>query len=143
MELKRPNDIPRSGESGRARLAALADFVEQLPPGTLTFSRWYGQGRGCAVGQAAARDPWFAAQGLRLEREESLKDCRPSYAGLSDWDAVATFFELTPEAARQLFDRAGYDGQIRPEPAAVAGKIRHHLARTEVGEWAEAGEPVA
>ena len=137
MELRRANDIPRGGASGRERLAALADFVESLPPGTLTFSRWYGQGRGCAVGLAAAREPWFAAQGLRLEREDSLKDCRPSYAGLSDWDAVAAFFELTPEAARRLFDRAGYDGQIQPKPEAVALNVRRYLARIE------AGEPVA
>ncbi len=137
MELRRANDIPHSGASGSARLAALADFVESLPPGTLTFSRWYGQGRGCAVGQAAAREPWFAAQGLRFAREDSLKDCRPSYAGLSDWDAVAAFFELTPGAARRLFDRAGYDGQIQPKPDAVAHNIRRYLAQNR------AEEPVA
>lgn len=130
MEHKRPGDIPRRGADGRERLARLADYVETLPPGKLTFARWYGQGRGCAVGLAAANEPWFLAQGLKLEREESLKDCRPRFGEASDWDAVASFFEISPAEARQLFDRAGYDGEIRPEPRRVADKLRAFLART-------------
>ena len=129
MERRTPQEIPRHGASGAERLAMLADFVETLPPGKVTFARWYGQGRGCAVGLAAAHEPWFLFQGLKLEREESLKDCRPSFAGLSDWDAVAAFFEISPAEARQLFDRAGYSGEIHPTPRQVADKIRCHLMR--------------
>ena len=129
MEQRKPGDIPQHKAPGPARLKALADFIETLPPGKLTFARWYGQGRGCAVGLAAAHEPWFLFQGLKLEREESLKDCRPSFAGLSDWDAVAAFFEISPAEARQLFDRAGYSGEIHPTPRQVADKIRCHLMR--------------
>ena len=129
MELKQPGKISQYRAPGRVRLEALANFIETLPPGKLSFARWYGQGRGCAVGLAAAYEPWFLSQGLRLEREESLKDCRPSFAGLSDWDAVAAFFEISPAEARQLFDRAGYSGEIHPTPRQVADKIRCHLMR--------------
>ena len=130
MDQRRPTQIPQFVARGSERLAQLADFVETLPPGTLTFSHWYGHGRGCAVGLAAAGQPWFLAQGLRLEREDSLKDCRPIYGEASDWAAVAAFFEISPAQARQLFDRQGYGGRIRPTPDEVAGKIRAHLART-------------
>ncbi len=129
MERRTPQEIPRHGASGAERLAMLADFVETLPPGQLTFARWYGQRRGCAVGLAAARDPWFAAQGLKLEREESLKDCRPCYAGRSDWAAAVAFFDVSHGDARELFDRIGYDGEICPAPARVAAKVRGYLAR--------------
>ncbi len=127
MEHQRPNNIPRHAADGRERLARLADFVEALPPGKLTFSRWFGLGRGCAVGLAAA-DPWFLAQGLRLSAKDSLKDCGPTYAGFSDWAAVAAFFEISPATARGLFDSAGYGGDMQPAPARVAHKIRRHLA---------------
>ena len=128
MDYQRLQDIPRHAAGGRERLARLADFVEALPPGQLTFSRWYGLGRGCAVGLAAAGDPWFMAQGLRLDAKDSLKDCGPSYAGHSDWAAVAAFFEISPATARGLFDSAGYGGDMQPGPARVARKIRRHLA---------------
>ena len=120
--------MPRHAAGGRERLARLADFVETLPPGKLTFSRWYGLGRGCAVGLAAADDPWFLAQGLRLSAKDSLKDCGPTYAGLGDWAAVAAFFEISPATARGLFDSAGYGGDMQPAPARVARRIRRHLA---------------
>ena len=128
MDHQRPQTVPHYVASGRERLARLADFLESLPPGKLTFSRWYGLGRGCAVGLAAAGDPWFLAQGLRLRAEDSLKDCGPVYAGFSDWAAVTAFFEISPAAARSLFDRAGYGGDMQPAAARVARKIRRHLA---------------
>ncbi len=129
MEHQRPGNISRHAATGRERLARLADFVETLPPGKLTFSRWYGLGRGCAVGLAAAGDPWFLAQGLRLSAKDSLKDCGPAYAELSDWAAVAAFFEISLATARGLFDSAGYGGDMQPAPLRVAHKIRRHLAR--------------
>ncbi len=128
MDYRRPQDIPHFKASGRERLEQLAGFVETLPAGKLTFSHWYSHGRGCAVGLAAAGHPWFLAQGLRLEREDSLKDCRPTYGGRSDWAAVADFFEISPADARQLFDREGYGGDIRPGPERVVRKIRGFLA---------------
>ena len=131
MDYKRPRNIPQFVASGSERLEQLAAFVENLPAGKLTFSRWYGHGRGCAVGLAAAGHPWFLAQGLRLEGGDSLKDCRPIYGTASDWAAVAAFFELSPGDARQLFDREGYGGRIRPAPQEVAGKIREYLASSK------------
>ncbi len=128
MDHHRLQDIPRHAAGGRERLARLADFVEALPPSKLTFLRWYGLGRGCAVGLAAAGEPWFLAQGLRLQAEDSLKDCGPTYGGFSDWPAVAAFFEISLPTARGLFDSAGYGGDMQPTPARVAEQIRRHLA---------------
>jgi len=88
--------------SPEERLEHLAAFLSTLPNGSLTFSRWYGQRGGCAVGLAAARSPWFQAQGLRLENIDSMKDCHP------------------------VFDR--YGGNMRPDPSLVARKIRANLS---------------
>jgi hypothetical protein len=64
--------------SGRERLLMLADFVETLPAERLSLTRWFGFGKGCAVAWAAT-DPWFRAQGLRLEEADSVSGCRPEY----------------------------------------------------------------
>lgn len=127
MELKKLDRVSSYQASGSERLEQLAAYVESLPPGRLTLACWYGQGHGCAIGLGAAGDPWFQAQGLRLEGVGSLSDCRPTYRGQSDWGAVAAFFELSMAEARQLFDRRGYDGELRPKPQMVAEKIRRHL----------------
>ena len=39
--------------SGHERLAYLAAFLDTVAPDRVTFSRWYGSGKGCAVGLAA------------------------------------------------------------------------------------------
>lgn len=124
--------IPTYRATGAERLAELAGFLDGMPMGILTFSRWYGHGRGCAVGLAAVHSAWMKAQGLELADDDSLKDCRPVYAGLSDWQAVAAFFELDLDTARGLFSRTGYSGELRPHPLAVAAKIRRHLATVPV-----------
>lgn len=118
--------------SGEERLVELAGFLDGLPAGILTFSRWYGHGRGCAVGLAAVHSAWMKAQGLELADDRSLKDCRPVYEGRSDWDAVAAFFDIDIDVARRLFSRIGYDGELRPHPRAVAAAIRRHLALSPV-----------
>jgi hypothetical protein len=113
---------------GEERLAEMAAFLDTLPAGMLTFSRWYGHSRGCAVGLAAMHCTWMKAQGLKLADDTSLKDCRPVYEGLSDWDAVAAFFEVDIETARRLFSRSGYADELRPHPRAIAAAVRRHLA---------------
>ena len=128
MELRRAAEFPRYRASGTERLGAMARFLERLPRDKLTFAHWYGHGRGCAVG-LAARDPWFLAQGLSLEAPDSLKDCQPVFGRLRDWRAVSEFFEIGEGAARALFTRSGYDGEVTPDPRRVAAKIRQHLAR--------------
>lgn len=132
MEQRRPSEIRPYRASGRERLEHLAEFVESLPPGRMTFLHWYDRGRGCAIGLAATLDPWFMAQGLRLEGADSLKDCRPAYACASDWAAVAAFFELTTEQAKQLFDRDGYGGDLEPTARRVARKLRGYLSEQEM-----------
>lgn len=112
---------------GPERLAELAGFLDAVPAGMLTFTRWYGHGRGCAVGLAAVHSVWMKAQGLELADDASLKDCRPVYGDLSDWEAVAAFFEIDMDTARRLFSRAGYEGEMRPHPKTVAAAIRRHL----------------
>lgn len=114
--------------SGSERLVEMAAFLDGLPNGILTFTRWYGHGRGCAVGLAAVHSAWMKAQGLSLADDTNLKDCRPVYDGLDDWQAVTAFFEIDIETARSLFSRAGYDGHLRPHPRSVAAAIRRHLA---------------
>ena len=129
MEFRVPGQIPNFRANGDERLARLADFLCTLPEeGKLTFSRWYDDGRGCAVGLAAG-EPWFRAQGLRLERDDSLKDCQPKFNDKTDWRAVMSFFDITLEEARELFSCSGYDGDIRPNPQRVAHKIRSFLRR--------------
>ena len=130
MKYRSPRGITRYVASGRERLQELADFLDMTQPDQLTFTRWYGDGKGCAVGLAAACSPWFKAQGLRLEFEDSLKDCRPVYCDMTDWQAVAMFFEIDLAEARRLFDRAGYDRNLRPRPERIAAKIRACLGNT-------------
>jgi hypothetical protein len=110
--------------TGRERLNMLAEFVETLPPERLSLTRWFGFGKGCAVAWAAT-DPWFRAQGLRLEDSDSLAECRPEFKDRTDWAAVATFFEITIQEAQQLF--GGARG-LSPAPAALATRIRAFLA---------------
>jgi hypothetical protein len=110
--------------TGRERLNMLAEFVETLPPERLSLTRWFGLGKGCAVAWAAT-DPWFRAQGLRLEDSDSLAECRPEFKDRTDWAAVATFFEITIQEAQQLF--GGARG-LSPAPAALATRIRAFLA---------------
>lgn len=128
MEIKYVGDISRYDASGRERLSELATFLEDLPADRLTFTRWFGEGRGCAVGLAAAQNPWFQAQGLRLEEDPTGKTCWPVFDGDSDRTAVAKFFGLSQEEVRTLLDPEGYDGMLDPHPKAVAKKIREFLA---------------
>lgn len=130
MESKIFGDIARYDATGRERLSELATFLENLPADRLTFTRWYGEGKGCAVGLAAAQNPWFQAQGLRLEQDATGKICWPVYAGNSDRAAVARFFGLSQSEFRALLDPEGYDGLLDPHPKTVAKKIRDFLTET-------------
>ncbi|MBH61539.1 MAG: hypothetical protein CL569_03625 [Alphaproteobacteria bacterium] len=77
MKYNNPSELKSYKASPRERLVQLADFLASLPENKLTFSRWYSQRGGCAVGLAAALSPWFQAQGPRLENMDSKKDCHP------------------------------------------------------------------
>ncbi len=123
-------DIPQYCASGHERMTRLADFLDSVPPGMLTFTRWYGDGRGCAVGLAAIHDPWFQAQGLTLVGDGTLKECRPVFEDRSEWPAVAQFFDISLGAALDLFTAGGYRGEMRPPAHDIAFKIRAHLAKT-------------
>jgi len=127
MESKYVGDISRYDASGRERLSELATFLEDLPADRLTFTRWFGEGKGCAVGLAAAQNPWFQAQGLRLAEDPTGKICWPVFGGESDRAAVAKFFGLGQDELRALLDPEGYDGTLDPHPKAVARKIREFL----------------
>lgn len=131
MKQQRRADIPRYHATGRERLNHLADFLDSVPFGMLTFTRWYGDGRGCAVGLAAAHDPWFQAQGLTLTGDGTLKECRPVFEGLSEWPAVAQFFDISLCDAMDFFTAAGYDGKMRPPARDVAQKLRAYLAKSK------------
>ena len=124
MLLRSPSSVAMHAASGRERLEMLAAFVETLPAERLTLTRWFGFGKGCAVAWAA-NDPWFRAQGLRLEDSEDVARCRPQFRQRSDWDAVAGFFEISTADAQRLL--GGASG-LRPDPAELAGRIRAFLA---------------
>lgn len=131
MKYRSPRDIEVHRATGAERLARLADFLDTVGEGRLTFSRWYGDGRGCAVALAVAEEPWFQAQGLSLAHPDEPRDCHPVYDGATEWRALVRFFERDVKTLRRLFDRTGYDGNIRPQPSEVADKIRAHLAAIE------------
>ncbi len=128
MECKIFGDIARYDAPGRERLDELASFLEGLPADRLTFTRWYGEGKGCAVGLAAALNPWFQAQGLRLAQDSTGKICWPVYGERSDRAAVAHFFGLSQTELRSLLDPEGYNGLLDPHPKSVARKIRAFLS---------------
>jgi hypothetical protein len=128
MKFGRPQESLRYQATGQERLEQLARFLEELPAGKLTFSKWYGQGKGCAIGLAAAMDPWFQAQGLGLRHDNSLRECQPVFNGRKDWCAVVAFLEITHAVARDLFSPEGYCGDLRPDPKTIAARIRRHLA---------------
>lgn len=128
MKHQRRADIPNFRASGRDRLIRLADFLDNVPAGMLTFTRWYGDSHGCAVGLAAAQDPWFQAQGLTLAGFGKLKECRPVYEGLSEWPAVAEFFDISIAEALEFFTAGGYGGEVRPPARDIVQKLRAHLA---------------
>ena len=109
--------------SGSERLRVLAEFLTATNPDHITFSRWYGSGKGCAVGLAAMTDPVTQAQGLSLANEDSLKECRPVYDGKSDWEAVCAFYGITHPEATLLFTPAGYHGELRPHPLRIAARV--------------------
>ena len=123
MLLRSPSRVDAHVATGRERLSMLADFVETLPPERLSLTRWFGFGKGCAVAWAAT-DPWFRAQGLRLQEPDSIAGCRPEYRERTDWAAVASFFEITQPEAQMLF---GGGSGLRPNPSALAGRIRSFL----------------
>ena len=131
MKHLRHADIPQFRASGRERLNRLSEFLDNVPAGTLTFTRWYADGRGCAVGLAAACDPWFHAQGLRLVGNGTLKECRPVFEGLSEWPAVAQFFDISLGAALELFTAGGYGGKMRPPARDVVQKIHAHQVNSK------------
>ena len=132
MKTKAFDKIARYNASGRERLMELATFLDDLSADRLTFTRWYGQGKGCAVGLAAALNPWFQAQGLRLEQDPSGRTCWPVYNGRSDRAAVARFFGLSLAQLSELLDPVGYEGALEPHPKFVAEKIRSFVSEQAV-----------
>lgn len=136
MQYTSRSEIPRYQASGAERLARLAAFLDDVPAGMLTFTRWYGHGRGCAVGLAAHDCVWMKAQGLTLEKGPNGRISHPAYDGATDWAAVAGFFEISLERAQELFSTRGYDGAVRPHPNAVAAKVRAFIGETAVLEIA-------
>ena len=72
MKQDRLSSAGRHAAPGHERLLYLAQFLESVNPDHITFSRWYGGGKGCAVGLAAIMDPRLQAQGLCLANEDSL-----------------------------------------------------------------------
>ena len=130
MEVRSREDVQGYEATGRERLTELAEFLDEVPADRLTFACWYSHGKGCAVGLAAAHNPWFQAQGFRLEYDASNRNCWPIYGGHSDRAAVAEFFGLTLTEMRLLLGPEGYGGKVEPHPRLVARNIRSFLAES-------------
>lgn len=114
--------------SGPDRLRALVSFLDALPAERLSLGFWFRDGRGCAIGLAAATDPWFQAQGLRLAEIDKPALCHPVYREKSDWESVTAFFELGVEQCRWLFAAAAYSTPVRLTPRSIAERIERQLA---------------
>ena len=127
MEHRARHEIPVHETTVRERLLELAAFLDELPADRLTFTCWYARGKGCAVGLAAATNPWFQAQGLRLESDNGRGGYWPAYCGRTDRAAVSEFFGISLAEVRELFDPHGYQGAREPHPKRVATKIRRFL----------------
>ena len=132
MEHRARHDIPVHEAAGQERLLELAAFLDELPADRLTFTCWYARGKGCAVGLAAAQNPWFQAQGLHLESDYGKGGYWPAYGGRTDRAAVSEFFGISLADVRELFDSHGYQGAREPHPKRVASKIRGFLQRQAV-----------
>ncbi|MDH3701492.1 MAG: hypothetical protein OEU46_09275 [Alphaproteobacteria bacterium] len=130
MEVRNREDIQGYEATSRERLTELAGFLDEVPADRLTFARWYAQGKGCAVGLAAAHNPWFQAQGFRLEYDSLNENCWPTFDGHSDRAAVAKFFGLSLTEMRRLLGPDGYAGKVEPHPRMVAQNIRSFLAES-------------
>ena len=116
------------GSTARERLRSLAGFLKTIEPDRLTFSRWYGSGKGCAVGLAAMLHAGMRAQGLSLANEECLRRCRPVYDGKSDWEAVCAFFGISHAEATTLFTSKGYGNDAQPHPHRIAARVLAFLS---------------
>jgi len=130
MEQRARHEISAHEASGRERLMELARFLDEVPADRLTFACWYAHGKGCAVGLAAAQNPWFQAQGLHLASDNGRGGYWPVYGSRTDRAAVADFFAISLADVRELFDPQGYQGAREPHPKRVASKIRGSLKRS-------------
>ena len=113
----------------RERLTHLAALLDTVPSERFNLSLWVDSTQecgfaGCAVGWAT-HDRALKAEGLTFD--DSCGAGAPTFEGLRNWPAVELFFGLEVGAADHLFGPWNYPGPRTP--AAVAARIREHLAK--------------
>lgn len=134
-------------------LLRLADLLERRGPyeglpsltdKNFNLSEWfhdYGETRGtvaCAVGWAAS-DPWFNAEGLKLEPYSGMtgNDMKtPTFIDADGWkyrgySAVNYFFDIEGDTSSWLFSYPAYDPEDVRNPLAVAKRIREFVSNAE------------
>lgn len=82
----------------------------------------------CAVGLACLSHT-FRSEGLSFKRVGKILQISPTFAGISGWDAVKLFFDLTEKQATRLFTEEAYRVSVGSAGAsAVAKRIRSMVA---------------
>ena len=59
-----------------------------------------------------------------------MNDRHPVFDWHTERNAVASFFELSVEEMRSLFDQSGYGGNMRPDSSRVARKMQAYLSKS-------------
>jgi len=80
----------------------------------------------CAVGHAGMM-PEFQKLGFALVTGESQHKLVPHYDGLTEWEAVESFFDLTEKQAEKLFMPDSYGEDVTA--ADVAKRIRKMIKK--------------
>ena len=126
----------------RDLLIQLADHLDTVDPDTFDMEVWRRNEplkscgfAGCAIGHAVGL-PGF--EGLKLARTDIYAlDYYPVYGSYTNYDAVGSFFGISPSDAARLFDPYFYntaydvDDSSTISPKMVATEIRRFIAHEQ------------
>jgi hypothetical protein len=108
------------------RLQQMVTMLRGLPEEkreNFNLTDWNCGTTACAVGWACL-DPVFIEQGLTFD---SLR-IAPEFMGNDGWYAVKTFFDITFDQSRKLFDIGYYEKGAGTGPDEVADRIEAFIA---------------
>lgn len=113
-------------------IARLVVLLEKTPDENFNIGSWTCGTVHCAAGLAAC-DPWFNAQGFRLDEDGDvvLKQPNINYGySLHHWQAVTAIFNIGYQEAEWLFSGYEYLNEY-PEPNDFTDEERAYLNRHE------------
>ena len=111
------------------RLARLANLLDTVPAKQFDMLFWETATQADPIGWAA-RDPEFQAEGLKMVQHFNRRV--PFFSNAIEWEAVCSFFDLTPAQADHLFWEYAYPTQLVVQPEHVAKRIRHMLVTAAI-----------